>query len=156
VVELFGRNSGETALISAYLADVDRTLISELPLDIERLAKLIVTDKRRNPSNYAMVVISEGATMIGGQVVEYDQEDAYGHKKLGGIGQITGEALKKLTGIGIVQQQLAYLMRAGTPLQEVSGIALLALPSCSHSAKPRLMSAKERTSLRSTTVLDIP
>jgi len=115
VVELFGRNSGETALISAYLADVDRTLISEVPFDIERLAKLVVTDKRRNPSNYAIVVISEGATMIGGQVVEYGQEDAYGHKKLGGIGQITGEALKKLTGIDIVQQQLAYLMRAGAP-----------------------------------------
>ncbi|HET9221023.1 MAG TPA: ATP-dependent 6-phosphofructokinase [Roseiflexaceae bacterium] len=115
VVELFGRNSGETALISAYLADVDRALISEVPFDIERLAKLIVRDKRQNPSNYAMVVISEGASMIGGQLVEYGQEDAYGHKKLGGIGQITGEALKQLTGIDIVQQQLAYLMRAGAP-----------------------------------------
>ena len=115
VVELFGRNSGETALISAYLADVDRALISEVPFDIERLAELVVEDKRRNPSNYAMVVISEGASMLGGQVVEYGQEDAYGHKKLGGIGQITGEALKQLTGIDIVHQQLAYLMRAGAP-----------------------------------------
>jgi ATP-dependent phosphofructokinase / diphosphate-dependent phosphofructokinase len=115
VVELFGRNSGETALISAYLADVDRTLISEVPFDIERLARLIVEDKRRNPSNYAMVVISEGATLLGGQVVEYGQEDAYGHRKLGGIGQITGEGLKKLSGIDIVHQQLAYLMRAGVP-----------------------------------------
>jgi ATP-dependent phosphofructokinase / diphosphate-dependent phosphofructokinase len=115
VVELFGRNSGETALISAYLADVDRAIISEVPFDIERLAKLVVGDKRRNPSNYAMVVMSEGASMIGGQVVEYGQEDAYGHKKLGGIGQITGAALKQITGIDIVQQQLAYLMRAGAP-----------------------------------------
>jgi ATP-dependent phosphofructokinase / diphosphate-dependent phosphofructokinase len=115
VVELFGRNSGETALISAYLADVDRALISEVPFDIERLAKLVVRDKRQNPSNYAMVVISEGASMIGGQVVEYGQEDAYGHKKLGGIGQITGAALKQLSGIDIVHQQLAYLMRAGAP-----------------------------------------
>ncbi len=115
VVELFGRNSGETALISAYLADVDRALISEVPFDIEHLARLIVADKRRNPSNYAMVVISEGASMLGGQVVEYGQEDAYGHRKLGGIGQITGEALKKLTGIDIVHQQIAYLMRAGVP-----------------------------------------
>src|SRR5215208_1947105 len=93
VVELFGRNSGETALISAYLADVDRALISEVPFDIDRLAKQVAEDKRRNPSNYAMVVISEGASMLGGQVVEYGQEDAYGHKKLGGIGQITGEAV---------------------------------------------------------------
>jgi 6-phosphofructokinase 1 len=115
VIELFGRNSGETALISAYLADVDRALISEVPFDIEHLATLIVRDKRQNPSNYAMVVISEGASMLGGQIVEYGQEDAYGHKKLGGIGQITGEALKKLSGIDIVHQQLAYLMRAGAP-----------------------------------------
>lgn len=115
VVELFGRNSGETALISAYLADVDRALISEVPFDIERLAQQVAEDKRRNPSNYAMVVISEGASMLGGQVVEYGQEDAYGHKKLGGIGQITGEALKQLTGIEIVHQQIAYLMRAGAP-----------------------------------------
>ena len=115
VVELFGRNSGETALISAYLADVDRALISEVPFDIERLAKQVAEDKRRNPSNYAMVVISEGASMLGGQVVEFGQEDAYGHKKLGGIGQITGEALKQLTGIDIVHQQIAYLMRAGAP-----------------------------------------
>jgi 6-phosphofructokinase 1 len=115
VVELFGRNSGETALIAAYLADVDRALISEVPFDIERLAGFLAADKRRNPSNYAMVVISEGASMIGGQIVEYGQEDAYGHKKLGGIGQITGEALKQLSGIDIVHQQLAYLMRAGAP-----------------------------------------
>jgi 6-phosphofructokinase len=115
VVELFGRNSGETALISAYLADVDRALISEVPFDIERLAKQLAEDKRRNPSNYAMVVISEGASMLGGQVVEYGQEDAFGHRKLGGIGQITGEALKQLTGIDIVHQQIAYLMRAGAP-----------------------------------------
>src|SRR4029079_12625752 len=62
-----------------------------------------------------MVVISEGATMLGGQVVEYGQEDAYGHKKLGGIGQITGAAIKQLTGLDTVQQQLAYLMRAAIP-----------------------------------------
>jgi 6-phosphofructokinase len=115
VVELFGRNSGETALISAYLADVERAIISEVPFDIERLAALILEDKRRNPSNYAMVVVSEGASMVGGQVVEYGQEDAYGHRKLGGIGQIIGAAFKQITGEDIVQQQLAYLMRAGAP-----------------------------------------
>jgi 6-phosphofructokinase 1 len=115
VVELFGRNSGETALISAYLSDADRALISEVPFDVERLAKLVTEDKQRNPSNYAMVVISEGATLVGGQVIEYGQEDAYGHKKLGGIGQITGEALKRLTGDDIVYQMLSYLMRSGAP-----------------------------------------
>jgi ATP-dependent phosphofructokinase / diphosphate-dependent phosphofructokinase len=115
VVELFGRNSGETALIAAYLANVDRTLISEVPFDVERLAELISEDRRTNPSNYAIIALSEGASMLGGQVVEYGQEDAYGHKKLGGIGQAVGEALKKITGIDIVHQQLAYLMRAGAP-----------------------------------------
>lgn len=115
VVELFGRNSGETSLISSYLAGVDRALISEVPFDPEKLADLIMQDKRNNPSNYAMVTISEGAHMVGGKVVEYGEADAYGHRKLGGIGQITGEALKKLTGENIILQQLAYLMRSGAP-----------------------------------------
>ncbi len=115
VVELFGRNSGETALISAYLADADRAIISEVPFDVERLGNLLVDDRRRNPSGYAICVISEGASMLGGQIIEYGQEDAYGHKKLGGIGQATGEAIKAITGVDTVQQQLAYLMRAGAP-----------------------------------------
>jgi 6-phosphofructokinase 1 len=115
VVELFGRNSGETALISAYLADVDRALISEVPFDIEKVASFLMADRAENPSNYATLVVSEGATMIGGQVVEYGQEDAYGHKKLGGIGTIVGEALKQITGIDVLNQQLAYLMRSGAP-----------------------------------------
>ena len=115
VVELFGRNSGETALISAYLSDADRVLISEVPFDIERVSRLIVEDREANPSNYAVLVVSEGASMLGGQVIEYGQEDAYGHKKLGGIGQIVGEAVKKITGVDVVNQQLAYLMRAGAP-----------------------------------------
>jgi 6-phosphofructokinase len=115
VIELFGRNSGETSLISSYLAGVDRALISEVPFDPERLAALVMEDKRNNPSNYAMVTISEGAHMVGGKVVEYGETDAYGHRKLGGIGQITGEAIKKITGESIILQQVAYLMRSGAP-----------------------------------------
>ncbi len=115
IVELFGRNSGETALVSAYLSDADRALISEVPFDIERLAGMLVSDRAKNPSNYAIVVVSEGATMMGGQVVEYGQEDAFGHRKLGGIGTIVGDAIKKITGVDIVNQQLAYLMRSGSP-----------------------------------------
>jgi len=115
VVELFGRNCGETTLVSAYLADVDRAIIAEVPFDVERLARQLLEDKRRNPSNYAMVAVSEGASLVGGQVVEYGQEDAYGHRKLGGIGHIAGEALRQITGVEIVNQQLAYLMRAGPP-----------------------------------------
>ncbi|CUS02831.2 Phosphofructokinase [Candidatus Promineifilum breve] len=115
VIELFGRNSGETSLISSYLAGVDRALISEVPFDPERLAALVMKDKKTNPSNYAMVTVSEGAHMVGGMVVEYGETDAYGHRKLGGIGDITGEALKKLTGENIITQKIAYLMRSGAP-----------------------------------------
>jgi 6-phosphofructokinase len=115
VIELFGRNSGETSLISSYLASVDRAIISEVPFDVEKLAELVMRDKRANPSNYAMVTISEGAHFIGGQVIEYGEADAYGHRKLGGIGMLTGEALKKLTGEDIIYQQLSYLMRSGAP-----------------------------------------
>jgi 6-phosphofructokinase 1 len=115
VVELFGRNSGETSLIAGYLAGADRSIISEVPFDVEKLSKLALEDKARNPSNYAMVIISEGASMIGGQIIQHGQEDAYGHKKLGGIGQITGEAIRKITGTNVMCQQVSYLMRSGAP-----------------------------------------
>jgi len=115
VIELFGRNSGETSLISSYLAGVDRALISEVPFDPERLAELVMRDKLSNPSNYAMVTVSEGAHIIGGKVVEFGETDAYGHRKLGGIGQITSEALKKLTGQRMIYQRISYLMRSGAP-----------------------------------------
>lgn len=115
VVELFGRNSGETALISGFLAGADRVLISEVPFEIDRLAELVMQDKADNPSGYAVVVVSEGATMAGGETIERGEADAYGHRKLGGIGQIVGEELKRKTGQGIVNQSLAYLMRAGAP-----------------------------------------
>jgi 6-phosphofructokinase 1 len=116
VVELFGRNSGETSLISAYLADVDRAIISEVPFDVQRLAEMLLRDKAENPSNYAIMTISEGAQEIGGDAVHVDQEqDNYGHAKLGGIGRYTEQALKEITGQNVLYQQLAYLMRSGAP-----------------------------------------
>jgi 6-phosphofructokinase 1 len=115
VVELFGRYSGETSLISAYLAGVDRAIISEVPFDPEKLAKLLLEDKRANPSHYAIMTISEGARMVGGKMVQYGQADAYGHFKLGGIGQLTAEAISELTGEHTMYQQLGYLMRSGAP-----------------------------------------
>ena len=115
VVEVFGRYSGETSLISAYLSGVDRTIIREVPFDVDRLGELLLRDQRSNPSHYAMMTISEGATLIGGQLMEGGPEDAYGHKKLGGIGQLTAELLKERTGQGMIYQQLGYLMRSGTP-----------------------------------------
>ena len=115
VIELFGRYSGETSLITAYLAAVDRAVISEVPFDIERLAAFLREDRDRNPSKYAMVTISEGATMEGGDMVLTGEADAYGHRKLGGIGLQTGELLKKITGHGIIYQQVGYLARSGRP-----------------------------------------
>jgi 6-phosphofructokinase len=115
VVEVFGRYSGETSLVSAYLSGVDRAVISEVPFDIDRLAELLMQDKRANPSNYAMMTISEGATLVDGEMVLAGEEDAYGHRKLGGIGQLTSELLKERTGQDMIYQQLGYLMRSGTP-----------------------------------------
>jgi len=115
VVELFGRYSGETSLITAYLAGVDRAVISEIPFDLDRLADLLMSDKAKNPSHYAMMTISEGATLEDGEMMLTGEEDAYGHRKLGGIGQLTGELLKERTGSGIIYQQVGYLMRSGSP-----------------------------------------
>lgn len=115
IVELFGRYSGETSLIAAYLAGVDRAIISEVPFDPERLADFLVRDKANNPSNYAMMTISEGAQIEGGDMVMTGRADAYGHKKLGGIGAVTGDLIKELTGENIIYQQVAYLMRSGSP-----------------------------------------
>jgi 6-phosphofructokinase len=115
VVELFGRHSGETSLIAAYLAGVDRAIISEVPFDIEKLAGLLVQDKQANPSHYAMMTISEGAHEIGGKVVQTGVADPYGHKKLGGIGAVTAEKLEQITGVKTLCQELAYLMRSGVP-----------------------------------------
>jgi 6-phosphofructokinase len=115
VIELFGRYCGETSLLSAYLSWVDRAIIPEVPFDPQRLAELIMKDKRANPKNYAMITISEGAKMVGGEMLLSGEPDAYGHRKLGGIGEYTGVILKELTGENILNQQLSYLMRSGTP-----------------------------------------
>jgi 6-phosphofructokinase 1 len=115
VVELFGRNSGETSLISAYLSYVDRAIISEVPFEIHKLAEFLLEDKRNNPSNYCMMTISEGAIMEGDDIVESGEADAYGHRKLGGVGEQTADMIKQLTGQNIMYQQLGYLMRSGAP-----------------------------------------
>ena len=115
VVEVFGRYSGETSLVSAYLSGMDRAIISEVAFDVEKLATFLMDDKRKNPSRYAMTTISEGAHFVGGEMVMGGTADAYGHRKLGGIGAQTGEALKEITGEGIIYQQIGYLMRSGQP-----------------------------------------
>ena len=149
VIELFGRNSGETSLISSYLAGVDRAIISEVPFDPELLADFVLKDKQANPSNYAMVTISEGAHMVGGKVVEFGETDAYGHRKLGGIGEITGQALKELTGENIISQRVAYLMRSGAPdaldLMVGSNYAHLAMDLITSGASGRMVALRDGT-----------
>jgi 6-phosphofructokinase 1 len=115
VVEVFGRYSGETSLVSAYLSGVERAIISEVAFDVDRLGEQLMRDKAANPSNYAMMTISEGATLAGGEMVQGGPEDAYGHRKLGGIGQLTSALLKERTGSDMIYQQLGYLMRSGSP-----------------------------------------
>jgi len=115
VFELFGRNSGETSLISAYLAYVDRAIISEVPFNMEKLGNFLLEDKRNNPSNYAIVTVSEGGMMEGGDVVESGPEDAFGHRKLGGIGEIIADQIKKITQQHILYQKFSYVMRSGAP-----------------------------------------
>jgi ATP-dependent phosphofructokinase / diphosphate-dependent phosphofructokinase len=115
VVELFGRYSGETSLISAYLAGVDRAIITEVDFDIEKLVGYLVEDRNENPSKYAIMTISEGAKPLGGEMIMKGEADAYGHKKLGGIGEYVALELEKRSGVRSVYQQLAYLMRSGAP-----------------------------------------
>jgi 6-phosphofructokinase 1 len=115
VIELFGRYSGETSLITAYLAGVDRAIISEVPFNVERLAEMLLSDKKKNSSHYAMMTISEGAQLEEGEMILSGEADAFGHRKLGGIGATTGQLLTDLTGEKIIYQQVAYLMRSGRP-----------------------------------------
>jgi 6-phosphofructokinase 1 len=115
VVELFGRYSGETSLISAYLAGVDRAIISEVDFDIDKLVNFLVDDRNQNPSHYAIMTVSEGAKPKGGVMSLTGEADAYGHQKLGGIGEFIGEEIEKRSGVGVMVQKLGYLMRGGAP-----------------------------------------
>jgi ATP-dependent phosphofructokinase / diphosphate-dependent phosphofructokinase len=149
VIELFGRYSGETSLVTAYLAGVDRAVISEVPFDVERLGRLLLEDKRANPSNYAMVTVSEGATLAGGDMVLSGEEDAYGHRKLGGIGELTAALLKETTGEDMIVQVIGYLMRSGAPdsldLMVATNYAVMAADLALEGASGRLVALRSGT-----------
>jgi 6-phosphofructokinase 1 len=130
IVELFGRRSGETALLAGFLAQVDRTVIAEVPADLDVLLPLLAKDKEESGSNYAMCVISEGATIRG----EGNGDDAM--RSLPGseredisVSRRLGRAVKQRLGFGTVIQELAYLMRAGEPdaMDRMVGLAFGAL-----------------------------
>ncbi len=115
VIELFGRNSGATALYVGMLAQADRVLVSEVPFEPQRVAELLAGDQDRSPSSYAVCVVSEGAFPKAGAPFEGGEEDAYGHKKLGGIGDWLAAQVRAHTGRETLTQRLAYLMRSGSP-----------------------------------------
>lgn len=114
IVELFGRRSGETALLAGFLAQVDRTVIAEVPVDPQALLPLLIEDRDHSGANYAMCVISEGAHIKGeeknseiGMTGTQRTDDSVGHR--------LARTIETETGIGTVVQELAYLMRAGEP-----------------------------------------
>jgi 6-phosphofructokinase len=115
VVELFGRHSGETCLLSSYLAGTDRALIAEVPFDLQRVVEMLAEDKHGNPSNYAVCAISEGAFPAGSHPFETGEADAVGNRELGGVGRYLREELQKQTGDRVIYQRLGYLMRSGPP-----------------------------------------
>lgn len=114
VVELFGRRSGETALLAGFLAQVDRSVISEVPVDLDALLPLLDYDKRSNPAGYAVLVVSEGARIAGEASEDALSKPATARDDVG-IGFKLARAIEARTGHGTVLQELAYLMRAGEP-----------------------------------------
>jgi 6-phosphofructokinase len=124
VIEVFGRYAGFTALLPTMAGAANRCVIPEHVFDVERLCELLTADRYSNPSKYSVVLVSEGTRFKGmDQMVFEDQEvDAFGHKKLGGIGDHVARALRDLSPkfnngrrINVINQRLGYLVRCGNP-----------------------------------------
>ena len=123
VLEVFGRYAGFTAMLPTMAGSANRCVIPEYKFDIDRLTQLLVEDRNHNPSKYSIVLVSEGAMFKGGEMIFSDGEkDAYGHAKLGGIGDVVSQKIKELSGkynggktINIINQKLGYLVRGGDP-----------------------------------------
>jgi 6-phosphofructokinase 1 len=124
VIEVFGRYAGFTALLPTMAGAADRCVIPEYPVEVEHLAELLTHDRNKNPSRYSVVLISEGARLTSheGMSFEGEETDMFGHRKLGGIGDRIGAALKESSAkynngrrIDVVNQRLGYLVRSGDP-----------------------------------------
>ena len=123
VLEVFGRYAGFTAMLPTMAGSANRCVIPEYKFDIEHLTSLLVEDRNHNPSKYSVLLISEGAMYRGGEMVFSNSEkDAYGHAKLGGIGDRVSSEIKNLTAkynngktIDIINQKLGYMVRGGDP-----------------------------------------
>jgi len=123
VIEVFGRYAGYTALLPTMAGAADRCIIPEHEFDMERLTELMSYDRKNNPSNYSTVLVSEGALDKDRNMIFKDEEsDMYGHKKLGGIGDIVASKLRELSPkynngkkVNTITQRLGYLVRSGNP-----------------------------------------
>jgi 6-phosphofructokinase len=124
VIEVFGRYAGFTSLLPTMAGAADRCVIPEHPFSIENLTERLVYDRNHHPSKYAVVLVSEGATMDSHTDMQFesDEVDMYGHKKLKGIGDVVANNLKELSPkynnnrpIRVVNQRLSYLVRCGEP-----------------------------------------
>ena len=114
VFRIFGRDAGFTALYTAYVTST-RCLIPEYPFDLDHVAEILSHDKQENLSHYAVVVVSEGAVWKQGNVAEYGEADAYGHRKKADIGQVLGDEIRRRTGDEIMISDLTYDLRSGEP-----------------------------------------
>ena len=124
VIEVFGRYAGFTALLPAMAGASHRCVIPEHVFDIHRLCELLSEDRRRNPSRYSVVIVSEGARFEGLEEMVYENHEAdmFGHKKLGGVGDMVAARLKQLSPrynggrrVNVISQRLGYLVRCGDP-----------------------------------------
>lgn len=123
VLEVFGRYAGFTAMLPTMAGSANRCVIPEYKFKIETLTELLIEDRMKNPSKYSVVLVSEGAMFEGGEMIfEGDIKDAYGHAKLGGIGDLVSAKLKEHSAncckgrpIGVINQKLGYLVRGGDP-----------------------------------------
>jgi 6-phosphofructokinase 1 len=123
VLEVFGRYAGFTAMLPTLAGAANRCVIPEFQFDIEHLTELMSKDRLRSPSRYSIALVSEGATFKGGDVMfEGQTTDAFGHAKLGGIGDVVSSAMKELSPkfnggktVDVVNQKLGYMVRGGDP-----------------------------------------
>ncbi len=114
IFRIFGRDAGYTALYTAYVTSI-RCVIPEYKVNLDTLVELLMTEKKNNPSNYSLVVLSEGAEWEGYQVTEYGEPDAYGHRKKANVGESLAEEIKKRTKEETVVSDLTYDLRSGDP-----------------------------------------
>jgi 6-phosphofructokinase 1 len=114
IFRVFGRDAGFTALYTA-LVTSNRCVIPEHKVDLDRLIKVLVEEKRENPSNYALVILSEGAEWQGYQVQYYGEPDAYGHRKKASVAEVFAEEVRRRTGEETIVSDLTYDLRSGEP-----------------------------------------